>query len=49
MGKLLALGPDSSLVEVLRRFTLASADVRAGAGSAWFTTPEQLQAEPHIR
>ena len=38
MGKLLALGPDSSLVEVLRRFTLASANVRAGAGSATLAT-----------
>jgi acyl-CoA dehydrogenase len=42
-------GPDEVHLRSVARHELAQARARAGAGSAWFTTPEQLQAVPHIR
>ena len=42
-------GPDEVHLRSVARHELAQARARAGAGSAWFTTPEQLQATPRIR
>ncbi|NMM81493.1 acyl-CoA dehydrogenase [Acidovorax sp. SRB_14] len=42
-------GPDEVHLRSVARHELAQARARAGAGSAWFTTPEQLQAAPRIR
>ena len=42
-------GPDEVHLRSVARHELAQARARGGAGSAWFTTPEQLQAPPRIR
>jgi acyl-CoA dehydrogenase len=42
-------GPDEVHLRTVARHELARARERAGATSAWFTTPEQLQAPPRIR
>jgi acyl-CoA dehydrogenase len=42
-------GPDEVHLRTVARHELALARERAGAMSAWFTTPEQLQAPPRIR
>ncbi len=42
-------GPDEVHLRSVARHELAQARARAGSGSAWFTTPEQLQASPRIR
>ncbi len=42
-------GPDEVHLRSVARHELVQARARAGAGSAWFTTPEQLQAPPRIR
>jgi acyl-CoA dehydrogenase len=42
-------GPDEVHLRSVARHELAQARTRMGASSAWFTTPEQLQAEPRIR
>ncbi len=42
-------GPDEVHLRSVARHELAQARSRMGASSAWFTTPEQLQAPPRIR
>ena len=42
-------GPDEVHLRSVARHELAQARTRMGEGSAWFTTPEQLQAPPRIR
>ena len=42
-------GPDEVHLRSVARHELAQARTRMGASSAWFTTPEQLQAPPRIR
>ena len=42
-------GPDEVHLRSVARHELAQARARMGEGSAWFTTPEQLQAPPRIR
>ncbi|MEO5659311.1 MAG: acyl-CoA dehydrogenase family protein [Polaromonas sp.] len=42
-------GPDEVHLRCVARHELAQARTRTGASSAWFTTPEQLQAPPRIR
>ena len=42
-------GPDEVHLRSVARHELAQARAHMGEGSAWFTTPEQLQALPRIR
>jgi acyl-CoA dehydrogenase len=42
-------GPDEVHLRTVAREELARAKGRGGASAAYFTTPEQLAAEPHIR
>lgn len=42
-------GPDEVHLRTVARQELARAKRRQGASAAYFTTPEQLAAEPHIR
>jgi acyl-CoA dehydrogenase len=42
-------GPDEVHLRTVARHELAQARTRMGASSAWFTTPEQMQALPRIR
>jgi acyl-CoA dehydrogenase len=42
-------GPDEVHLRTVARHELARAKDRMGAGSAWFTTPEQMAAEPRLR
>ena len=42
-------GPDEVHLRSVARHELAQARAHMGQGSAWFTTPEQLQAPPRIR
>jgi acyl-CoA dehydrogenase len=42
-------GPDEVHLRTVARHELARAKERMGAGSAWFTTPEQLAAPPRVR
>jgi len=42
-------GPDEVHLRTVARHELAQARTRMGAGAAYFTTPEQLQALPRIR
>ena len=42
-------GPDEVHLRTVARQELARARERAGAGAAYFTTPEQMQAAPHLR
>jgi acyl-CoA dehydrogenase len=42
-------GPDEVHLRSIARHELAQAREQRGATAAYFTTPEQLQAEPHIR
>ncbi|WP_042422171.1 acyl-CoA dehydrogenase family protein [Comamonas granuli] len=42
-------GPDEVHLRSVARHELAQARTRLGAGSAWFTTPEQMRAPPRIR
>jgi len=42
-------GPDEVHLRTVARHELARARARTGAGSAYFTTPEQLQAPPRLR
>ena len=42
-------GPDEVHLRSVARHELAQARAHMGEGSAWFTTPEQLQAPPRIR
>jgi acyl-CoA dehydrogenase len=42
-------GPDEVHLRSVARHELGQARQRMGEGSAWFTTPEQLQAAPRIR
>ena len=42
-------GPDEVHLRSVARHELARARAHMGEGSAWFTTPEQLQAPPRIR
>jgi acyl-CoA dehydrogenase len=42
-------GPDEVHLRTVARHELARAKERMGAGSAWFTTPEQMSAPPRIR
>lgn len=42
-------GPDEVHLRTVARHELAQAKARMGQGSAWFTTPEQMQALPRIR
>ena len=42
-------GPDEVHLRTVARHVLAQARTRTGASSAWFTTPQQLQAPPRIR
>jgi len=42
-------GPDEVHLRTVARQELAQAQARMGASAAYFTTPEQLQAEPRIR
>ena len=42
-------GPDEVHLRTVARQELARAKERQGASAAYFTTPEQLAAEPHIR
>ena len=45
----LMAGPDEVHLRSVARHELSQARARMGEGSAWFTTPEQLQAPPRIR
>lgn len=42
-------GPDEVHLRSVARHELAQARARMGESSAWFTTPEQLQAPPRLR
>lgn len=42
-------GPDEVHLRSVARHELAQARTRLGAGSAWFTTPEQMRAPPRMR
>jgi len=42
-------GPDEVHLRSVARHELAQARSRLGAGSAWFTTPEQMRAPPRMR
>jgi acyl-CoA dehydrogenase len=42
-------GPDEVHLRTVARHELARAKDRMGAGSAWFTTPEQMSAPPRVR
>jgi acyl-CoA dehydrogenase len=42
-------GPDEVHLRTVARQELARAKDRGGASAAYFTTPEQLAAEPHVR
>jgi acyl-CoA dehydrogenase len=42
-------GPDEVHLRTVAKHELARARERMGAGSAWFTTPEQLAAPPRVR
>ena len=42
-------GPDEVHLRTVARQELARAKERGGSSSAYFTTPEQLAAEPRIR
>jgi acyl-CoA dehydrogenase len=42
-------GPDEVHLRTVARQELARAKARQGASAAYFTTPEQLAAQPHIR
>jgi acyl-CoA dehydrogenase len=42
-------GPDEVHLRTVARHELAHAKERQGASASYFTTPEQLAAEPHIR
>ena len=42
-------GPDEVHLRTVARHELAQARSRLGAGSAWFTTPEQMRAPPRMR
>lgn len=42
-------GPDEVHLRTVARQELARAQARMGASAAYFTTPEQLQAEPRLR
>jgi acyl-CoA dehydrogenase len=42
-------GPDEVHLRTVARHELAQARLRLGATSAYFTTPEQMHAEPRIR
>jgi acyl-CoA dehydrogenase len=42
-------GPDEVHLRTVARTELARARARTGAGAAYFTTPEQLQAPPRVR
>jgi len=42
-------GPDEVHLRSVARHELARARKRLGAGSAWFTTPEQMSAAPRLR
>ena len=41
-------GPDEVHLRTVARHELARARERLGASTAWFTTPEQMRAEPHL-
>jgi len=41
-------GPDEVHLRTVARHELAQARGRLGASAAWFTTPEQLRAPPHL-
>ena len=41
-------GPDEVHLRTVARYEIARARERLGASAAWFTTPEQLQAPPHL-
>jgi len=41
-------GPDEVHLRTLARHELARARERLGQSAAWFTTPEQMQAPPHL-
>lgn len=41
-------GPDEVHLRTVARHEIARARERLGASAAWFTTPEQLQAPPHL-
>ncbi|UCU99201.1 acyl-CoA dehydrogenase family protein [Acidovorax radicis] len=42
-------GPDEVHLRTVARHELAQARAGLGASAAWFTTPEQLRAPPHLR
>ena len=42
-------GPDEVHLRTVARHELTLAKERMGAGSAWFTTPEQMAAPPRVR
>lgn len=42
-------GPDEVHLRTVARYELARARAGLGASAAWFTTPEQLRAPPHLR
>ena len=42
-------GPDEVHLRTVARHEIARARERLGASAAWFTTPEQMRAEPHLR
>jgi acyl-CoA dehydrogenase len=42
-------GPDEVHLRTVARQELARARERGGASSAYFTTPEQMEATPRIR
>ena len=41
-------GPDEVHLRTVARHELAQARAGLGASAAWFTTPEQLRAPPHL-
>jgi acyl-CoA dehydrogenase len=41
-------GPDEVHLRTVARLEIARARQRMGASAAWFTTPQQLQAPPHL-
>ncbi|WP_298212844.1 acyl-CoA dehydrogenase family protein [Acidovorax sp.] len=42
-------GPDEVHLRTVARHELAQARARLGESAAWFTTPEQMRAPPHLR
>jgi acyl-CoA dehydrogenase len=41
-------GPDEVHLRTVARHELTRARERLGQSAAWFTTPEQMQAPPHL-